>query len=358
MDTSTTSNASAAGVPWYSLFPEICLLVLECILPKNEHGETTVDRGFPKASSLAVVSHEWRRFFEKTTFRRIALACSDLPEFSKAVSGENSIRLNYIDRLRFYIRLARYTGCLFDKPESADNIKWNNQAFTRAMEDDDAFLTGLQSHLMPNLPIGVRSFSLIQMKILAHRYQATHGIVGPLLQLMAKSCHRFANFCPPLELNAKTFFKQLILEAKHGRSKLECLTLRAASLRPSTSQQLVTTLLIAAGRAANKLPRRRVIELWNSGQGYGYLFRYAQKDHRATITWRSSGQDFELAPQVIRVWSKVARSLTLVVEKSPFTEDEVGSEGFKHNTILSHLALRRLIFDPITEAQWMVMTKP
>lgn len=211
---------------------------------------------------------------------------------------------------------------------------------------------------MPNLPVGVRSFSLIQMQILAHRYQATHEIVGPLLQLMAKSCHRFTNFCPLLELNAKAFFKQLILEAKHTRSKLECLTLRADSLRPSTSQQSVTALLTAAGRAANKLPRRRVIELWNSGQGYGYLFRYAQKDRRATITWRSAGQDFELAPQVIRVWSKVAGSLTLIVEKSPFTEDEVGSKGFKHKTILSHLALRRLIFDPITEVQWIVMTKP
>ncbi|KAJ3460486.1 hypothetical protein MRS44_011353 [Fusarium solani] len=115
MGTSTTSNASAAGFSWYSLSPEIRLFVLECILPKNSHGETTVDRGFPKASSLAAVSREWRSFFEKQTFRRIALTSSDLPEFSKAVSGENSVRLNCIN------------------PGECGNIKWNNQAFTRAM---------------------------------------------------------------------------------------------------------------------------------------------------------------------------------------------------------------------------------
>jgi hypothetical protein len=119
MGTSTTSNASAAGFSWYSLSPEIRLFVLECILPKNSHGETTVDRGFPKASSLAAVSREWRSFFEKQTFRRIALTSSDLPEFSKAVSGENSVRLNCINRLRLYVRLAQYTECVFDKPESA-----------------------------------------------------------------------------------------------------------------------------------------------------------------------------------------------------------------------------------------------
>jgi hypothetical protein len=211
---------------------------------------------------------------------------------------------------------------------------------------------------MPNLPAGVQSFSLMQMGILAsHHYQPAHDILGPLSQLMATSCHRFANFSPPLELHAKTFLRQLILEAKHKRSKLKCLSLRANSLLPLTSQQSVTSLLTSAGRAASKLPRRRIIELWNSGEGYGYLFRYAQEDCRATITWRSAGQDFDLASQVIQVWSKVAGARTLIVERSPFTEDEVGSGGFKHETILSHLALRRLVLDPITEAQVVVMTK-
>lgn len=124
MNTSTTSNASAAGFSWYSLSPEIRLFVLEFILPKNDHGETTVNRGFPKASCLATVPREWRSFFEKKTIRRITLTSLDLPEFSKVVSGENTVRLNYINRLRLYVRLVQYTECVFDKPESAANIKW------------------------------------------------------------------------------------------------------------------------------------------------------------------------------------------------------------------------------------------
>ncbi|RSL60985.1 hypothetical protein CEP54_006458 [Fusarium duplospermum] len=133
MDVSTTSNTSATRLSWYLLSPEIRLLILECIFPKNGHVETITDRGFPKASSLATVSREWRRFFEKETFRRLAITSSDVPEFARAVSGENSIRLNYISRLRYYIRLAQYTKCLHDKPKSPSNISWNNQTFTRAM---------------------------------------------------------------------------------------------------------------------------------------------------------------------------------------------------------------------------------
>lgn len=211
---------------------------------------------------------------------------------------------------------------------------------------------------MPNLPAGVQSFSLMQMGILAnHHYQPTHDTLGPLSQLMATSCHRFTNFYPTLKLHAKTFLRQIILRAKHRRSKLKCLSLRANSLRPSTSQQSLTSLLTAAGRAASTLPRWRIIELWNSGEGYGYLFRYAQEGCRATITWRNAGRDFDLVSQVIQVWSKVASARTLIVERSPFTENEVGSGGFKHETILSHLALRRSVLDPITEAQLLGMKK-
>ncbi|RSL81075.1 hypothetical protein CEP51_006119 [Fusarium floridanum] len=519
MDTSTTSNASATRLSWCLLFLEIRLLILECIFPKNGHVETIVDRGFPKASSLATVCREWRYFFEKETFRRLAITSSDIAEFSRAVSGENSVRLNYISRLRYYIRLAQYTECLLDKPESAANIAWNNQAFTRAMvillnalsswdgtrgglmleitayspsdqifhplqldirddyplrfeedlekcpnyseyykkkkaeimgseairrpavvrdkmaqrlrgtplelrpwlvereerfgnptrslakvpivrglilrrsllrgisgkalaklfresfvalgsfrlerwegrtkEDDVAFLTDLQLHLMPNLPAGVQTFSLMQMKSLPnHRYRPTHAVLGPLSDLMAASCHRLANFYPPLELHAKTFLRQLALGGKQRGSRLKCLSLRANSLQPSTSQQSVTWLLTAASRAASKLPRLRVMELWNSGDGFGYLFRYTQEACRATIAWRSIGQNFDLEPQVIQVWSKVSRTRVLIVDASPFTEDEVGLEGFNYETILGHLSLRRLAFDPITEAQLAVMTRP
>lgn len=99
---------------WNSLAPEVRLLILRCIVK----GKETV-----RASSLATVSREWQSFFERETFRRIALASPDLPVFSKAVRGKNVVRLSYIRNLHLRIRLAEYTKRIYDKPESATNIK-------------------------------------------------------------------------------------------------------------------------------------------------------------------------------------------------------------------------------------------
>lgn len=102
---------------WNSMPPEIRLLILRCISLNLKSKETV------RASSLATVSREWQYFFEGETFRRIALASPDLPAFSKAVRGKNAIRLSYIRNLYLRVRLAEYTKRIYDKPESATNIK-------------------------------------------------------------------------------------------------------------------------------------------------------------------------------------------------------------------------------------------
>jgi hypothetical protein len=110
-------SSSTTRYFWNSLPPEIRLLILRCIALNFESKETV------RASSLATVSREWRSFFEGETFRRIALASPDLPAFSKVVGGKNAIRLGYIRNLYLRIRLAEYTKRIYDKPESATNIK-------------------------------------------------------------------------------------------------------------------------------------------------------------------------------------------------------------------------------------------
>ncbi|QPC61350.1 hypothetical protein HYE67_003581 [Fusarium culmorum] len=103
---------------WRLLPPEIRLLTLQCIVPQYGLKETTVERGFPRASLSATVSREWQDFFERETFRRMDLEAADLCTFSRMVLGENVIRLNYITNVLLTIKLATYDLSVADKPES------------------------------------------------------------------------------------------------------------------------------------------------------------------------------------------------------------------------------------------------
>lgn len=113
----------------------------------------------------------------------------------------------------------------------------------------------------------------------------------------------------------------------------------------------MTDVLVIAALAAMKLPRIRILEIWNSGHGFGFLFRYTQDRNRAKITWRVIGSQFVLVPKVIRAWARVASRRPLAIERIPFTEADGNGTSFNHGSIYRHLALRRLAFDPITEAQ-------
>ncbi|KAF4992349.1 hypothetical protein FDECE_13745 [Fusarium decemcellulare] len=504
-------DVSTAGLCWDSLPPELRLRVLRCVVMGHEGIETTATLGFGKASSLATVSREWQCFFEKETFRRLALTSSDLTTFSRVVRGKNAVRLNYINHLWLNVKLTEYTQRIYDRPESATNIGKNNrifscaiatllnalsswegihggltleirahspsdqkyhpwelelhgdyplrfeedlknctglskyrkkkleetrigtgrpsvsveqgmaqrlhgtplkiqpwplkkrkrcrnlvqklpsapivkglvlrQAFLRGIaltslaalfresfvalesfrlerwiglteEFEADFLNGLRTDLMPSLPATLQRFAFEQnTRWDSCKSWPNEDILDSQSRLMAKSCHCLTEFCPPRYFGYAEFLDQIARDGRNGGSKLQHLTLRVHCVSPDEEQNRVTGILALAGRAAEELPRLRVLELWNSGIGFGYLFRYTQDDSRATITWRAAGKDFVLEPRVLETWAQVALGRTLVVESVPFTAEDAGGSGFNHMTVVPHLALRRLSFDPISEAQ-------
>ncbi|KAH7175333.1 hypothetical protein EDB81DRAFT_895846 [Dactylonectria macrodidyma] len=210
----------------------------------------------------------------------------------------------------------------------------------------------LRSHLIPALPASVDRFVFLQER---RRYSIGNQLLVPVLTPLAwdlaLSCHRFIEFVPPHGINMDTFLTRLVQHGKCESSKLQHLCLRAGPLLPSTYQYRVTVLLALAGEAAIFFPRLRILELWNSDYGFAYLFRYAQDDFEATITWRCAGTEFVLEPKVIDQWAKVASTRTLAVNIVPFTEADGDGSVFQQMAIIRHLALRKLAFDPITEAQ-------
>ncbi|KAH6987797.1 hypothetical protein BKA56DRAFT_713874 [Ilyonectria sp. MPI-CAGE-AT-0026] len=221
-------------------------------------------------------------------------------------------------------------------------------------EAEQGFYKELRTDLMPALPTSVERFAFMQMRRQdSFRDQPFSTVIKPLEWELGVSCHRFAEFVPPYNINANRFLKRIV---KHGRregSKLQHLSIHSNALYPSANPHRVMESLALAGRAAQFLPRLRTLEIWNSDHKFGYLFRYTQDDFEAKITWRWAKTEFALVPSVIDEWVKVASTRALAVETFPFTEEDGNEDGlgFGNAAIIRHLALRRLAFDPISEAR-------
>lgn len=162
---------------------------------------------------------------------------------------------------------------------------------------------------------------------------------------MATICRHFTEFCPPRGTDAWAFFKQLVRGGTRQGCRLQRLSLMKDTYNPHASrrQREVTALLALAGMAAKTLPQLRILELWSPGPPFRYIFRYTQDDFRAIITWRVDGSDIDLEPSAVEWWTKAASTRILTVEVVPFPEPE------GQFAVLSHLSLRRLAMDAITE---------
>lgn len=97
---------------WNSLPPEIRQMVLQY---------TSSHSSFPTAPVLATVSRDWQDFFERSTFKDLALANDDLYVFASAIRA-NVTRLGYIRTLRLRINLMPYNSRLQIKSETATNV--------------------------------------------------------------------------------------------------------------------------------------------------------------------------------------------------------------------------------------------
>lgn len=113
-------DAFPARSSWHSLPAELRLSILSFTIVDASIDAST--NPFPKASTLATVSREWQYFFEKETFRHLALTTFGLRKFT-AVIMRNTVRLNYLRNLRLQIQLMKYTEPMCNKPESAENIE-------------------------------------------------------------------------------------------------------------------------------------------------------------------------------------------------------------------------------------------
>jgi hypothetical protein len=141
-------------------------------------------------------------------------------------------------------------------------------------------------------------------------------------------------------------------------------------LRPTQTNNKTNALLRAAAAIALKMPKLKVLEIWNCGQGHACLFRYdstlASSEHVGVITWRSnwmsfSGRDLVIETDVLKAWEKVivtslGETCHLLPEPIRFKRMAlpVGHAKIRYlsyHSIIEHLKLAGIALHPTSKMQ-------
>lgn len=89
--------------------------------------------------------------------------------------------------------------------------------------------------------------------------------------------------------------------------RLESLALTSNVLKSQQQSIYINDLLETTALVAMKMPRLKLMELWNGRAGFAGVFQYQifESDRTAKITWRSTW-DLPLEPRVLKAWQAVA----------------------------------------------------
>lgn len=131
---------------------------------------------------------------------------------------------------------------------------------------------------------------------------------------------------------------------------LEFVILTSKDLRYDNPAECINDLLYDAGQTALKMPKLRVMELWNARNGKAAIFRYQRKPfNQAEITWtrhQSTHWSFSPCAKVEKQWTVVARShgcRELTISSAWMDPSRLGL-----SSVLNDLHLRHLILTPVS----------
>lgn len=105
------------------------------------------------------------------------------------------------------------------------------------------------------------------------RHQSPTRDLEPLLgTALAGISFKLQNLSASFMVDARQFFQAARTDKVWEH--LESLTLSSPLLVPTCPPGKANDMLLAAGLAAMRMPKLRMMEIWNGGRGYAALFRY------------------------------------------------------------------------------------
>ncbi|KAF3806904.1 hypothetical protein GCG54_00007155 [Colletotrichum gloeosporioides] len=135
-------------------------------------------------------------------------------------------------------------------------------------------------------------------------------------------------------------------------SNLTSLALTSRLLAPDATTTQIGAMLRKAAKMAMRMPKLRVMEIWDGREGLAALFQYKSMGHgqRPVITWRATW-DYALESSVIQAWKAVGMEHQgehhwndCVVVKEFLNVDDVRC----HGDAIHHLKLSSSVIRPVS----------
>ncbi|KAF5624955.1 hypothetical protein F52700_9330 [Fusarium sp. NRRL 52700] len=336
---------------WTSLPPEVRRMVFQAAISRSPSLAAPV---------LATVSREWQDFFERSTFKDLALTDGDLYTFASVIKRDAN-RLGYIRTLRLRINLMPYNGHiplrsrLQGKFESATIIIQNNRIFTQAIAVLLKVLSlwrgdsgGLELELDVRSPSDYRHFQFIHElhDDFLFRFQDEDELFKAVEKLYKKGTERQRKdrvylhiYCPPCPQASRD----------SGIAEDQFVALGSTIVRYHSSLPEHVTGNHSGWKLRGVQTRETFYHVRPSSSDDASL-----TDHGALVLlpqlWVliQNRPSFILEDEVVREWEKVASPRLLTVNSAPF--DYPGGK-WKRSMIFPYLHLRRLAYSPLEEAQ-------
>ncbi|KAJ4138319.1 hypothetical protein NW768_002142 [Fusarium equiseti] len=209
-----------------------------------------------------------------------------------------------------------------------------------------------QNTLVRELPRSTKSLSLYgETNPVIHQWESKNvNIVS-----FAKAVRQYTNFLEHLSIShmvdAREFFRPFSSPDEEATSSLrewpnlKTLSLTSDVFKTGTEQE-INSLLCTAARAARKMPKLEMLELWNGEAGVACVFCYRFEDTVGKITWCGTDVD-TLAHEVINEWHAVSVCLNRTGVRAfvvPIEGEDVGSTG----QVLEYLSSKDQIMHPVS----------
>jgi len=111
--------------------------------------------------------------------------------------------------------------------------------------------------------------------------------LGRAFSAATRSLERFS---AAFLIDAKHFFENFSPNKPQDPTEVPWKNLRNIALtsyvlHPKTGRRTIAKLLLAAARAAALMPKLKIMEIWNGGEGHACIFRYSIDHGRPRISW-------------------------------------------------------------------------
>jgi hypothetical protein len=188
----------------------------------------------------------------------------------------------------------------------------------------------------------------------------TPGIRLPVIRVpsqdvslkLARTSQHLETLSASFMADAREFFLAPQIHDSWTWDKLTSLTLTSNVLTEDADPLHVNKLLQNAAAAALRMPRLRIMELWNGRKGVAMLFRYqrARKDGQPAIITIRGTSELVLGTGVVEAWEMVAYQHSysnVVIQTSSIDPSRIKS----HGDAICQLGLRTEVTRPVSLRQ-------